>query len=95
MVYEGIVKKDGIKKVDISNEIIDYVGRSHQLYQTTQRMSQKKQTPFEKKPLERKSVNDEINSLKGTKKIVLDCVSNKVTEIDSKVRSLEEKFHKI
>ena len=71
MVYENIVKKGGIMKVDISNEIIYYVGRSHQLYQTTQKVSQENQTPFEKKPLERKSVNDEINSLKGIKKLYL------------------------
>ena len=28
MVYEGIMKKGGIMKVDISNEMTDYVGRS-------------------------------------------------------------------
>ena len=35
------------------------------------KVSQENQTPFEKKPLERKSVNDEINSLKGIKKLYL------------------------
>ena len=32
MVYEGIMKKGGIMKADIPNEMIDYVGRSYQLY---------------------------------------------------------------
>ena len=32
MVYEGIMKKGGIMKADIPNEMIDYVGRSYRLY---------------------------------------------------------------
>ena len=39
---------------------------------------------------ERKKLNEEINTLKGAKKVALDCRPNKVTEIDSKIRSLEE-----
>ena len=52
---------------------------------------------FEKKCLERKRkrLNDEINTLKGAKKVALERTTNKVTEIDSKINSLEEKSHKI
>ena len=95
MVYEGIMKEGGIMKADISNEMIDYIGRSHRLYQVAQKESRENQTLFPKKRLERKRLNDEINTLKGAKKTALDCTANKVTEIDSKIKFLEEELHKI
>ena len=67
------MKEGGIMKFDISNEKIDYVGRSHRLYQATQKVSKENQTLCAKKPLERKRVNYEINTLKGAKKGVLNC----------------------
>ena len=47
-------------------------------------------------------LNDEINTLEGTKKVAVDCTGNKVnctgnkvTEIDGKIKSFEGKLHKI
>ena len=42
------MKEGGIMKVDISKKMIDYVGRSHQLYQAAQKEN-KKTSFFEKK----------------------------------------------
>ena len=67
------MKEGGIMKFDISIEKIDYVGRSHRLYQATQKVSKENQTLCTKKPLERKRVNYETNTLKGAKKGVLNC----------------------
>ena len=63
-------------KADISNEMIDYVGRSHRLYQVAQKESKENQIIFEKKRLERKRLNDEIITLKGAKKVALDSPAN-------------------
>ena len=54
MVYNGIMKAGGIMKIDISNEIFDFVGRLHRLYQVVQKESKENQTLFEKKRLKRK-----------------------------------------
>ena len=83
MVYEGIV--------DISNGLNDYVGTSHQLYQAAQKESKENQALFENKQLERKRFTDEISTLKGAKKVVCDFTANKVTKIDSKLKSFKEK----
>ena len=55
----------------------------------------KKTKHFSKRNAWKETLNDEINSLKKAKKVVLDCTANKATEIDSKVKSLEEKLYKI
>ena len=93
MVNEGVIKEGWIMKY-ISNEMIDYVGRSHRLYQSVQEES-KDQTLFEKKCWEWKRLRDEINTLKGAKKVALDCTTKKRTEIDSEIKSLEENLYKI
>ena len=54
MVYEGIMKEGRIIKADISNEMIDYVGRSHRLYQAAQKESKENQILPAKKRLEKK-----------------------------------------
>ena len=46
MVYEGIMKEGEIIKVDITNKIIDYIDRSHQLYQAAQKEMQRKPNTF-------------------------------------------------
>ena len=56
---------------------------------------QRKPNTFWKETLGRKRLNDEVSSLKGAKKVALDCTASKVAEIDYKVKSLEEKLHKI
>ena len=76
MVFEGIMKEGGIMKVDVSNEMIDYVGRSHQLYQAAQKETKENQALFEKKRMERKRFSDEINTLKGTEKVAVDFTAN-------------------
>lgn len=67
------MKEGGIMKFDISNEKIDYVGRSHRLYQATQKVSKENQTLSAKKPLERKRLNYEMNTFKEAKKVALNC----------------------
>lgn len=76
MVYEGVMKEGGIKKVDISNEMIILVGHIRSI-KKHRRSAKKTKTFFEKKHLERKRLNDEINTLKGAKKVTLDCTANK------------------
>ena len=69
------------------------VGR---LYQVAQNESKEKHKNFLKRNAwKEKRLNDEINTLKGTRKVALGCTANKVTEIDSEIISLEEKLHKI
>ena len=46
MVYEGIMKEGEIIKVDITNKMIDYIDRSHQLYQAAQKEMQRKPNTF-------------------------------------------------
>lgn len=60
------MKEGEIMKVDISEKMIDHVGRSHWLYQATQKESKENQIR-------------EINFLKGAKKVALDYTKNKVT----------------
>ena len=48
MLYEGLMKDGEIMKVDIRNKMIDYVGRSHRLYQAAQKESKEHQIPYEK-----------------------------------------------
>ena len=73
------MKEGEIMKVDISEKMNDHVGSSHWLYQATQKEIKENQISFEKKCLERKKLNNEINFLKGAKKVALDYTKNKVT----------------
>ena len=75
------MEEGGITKIDIWNEKINYIGRSHWLYQATQKESKENQTLFEKKRFEKEKVKWRNQHFERGQKVALDCTPNKVTEI--------------
>ena len=62
IIYEGVMKKGGVLKIDINEEMIEYVHRSNGEYKAALTAERSRQAEGEKRRPERKRLNTELNS---------------------------------
>ena len=92
IAYEGIMKEGGALKVEINQEMMDYVRRSNGVYKAALEKERLRQTQGEKRRAERKRLSSELKHAMTAKKRALENITSVVSEHDSNIHALEEKL---
>ena len=91
IIYEGAMKKGGVLKIDVNEEMIEYVHRSNGEYKAALTAERSRQAEGEKRRPERKRLNTELEQAITANKKASENLNSVISHHESNIHVLEEK----
>lgn len=94
IVYDCVQRQGGLKKVEITSEMMKSVANAHGQYIKELEKNRAEQTEAEKQKVQKRKLTSELKKVKDAKQKCEDELKKKAAKFDSEIFNLEEQIRK-